>query len=282
MVAALQDNRRPSRAANNVQDVIDLHSHILPGLDDGADDLEVSMAMARLAVDAGVQTMAATPHVNFDYPVDSDTVLAKVGELNVALARAGVPLAVLPGAEISVPRAAELSDTELSALGLGGGKTVLIESPYIKGVGFLEEMLFDLQLRGFRPLLAHPERCPIFQDDIARLRRLVDREVYCSINTGSLAGRFGRRVQAFAFELVSAGLVHDVASDSHDPERRPPGLLGGIEAADEHLPGIAAQADWYTRAAPAALIGGKQLPPRPALPQPAAQPSRLKRLLGRR
>jgi protein-tyrosine phosphatase len=261
--------------------VIDLHSHILPGLDDGADDIEVSLTMARLAVDAGVQTMAATPHVNFDYPVDSDTVLSKVGELNVALARAGIALAVLPGAEISIPRAAELDDAELAALAIGGGRTLLVESPYIKGVGFLEELLFDLQLRGFRTILAHPERCPIFQDDVDRLRRLVDRDVYCSVNTGSLEGGFGRRVKAFALELMRADLVHDIASDSHDPERRPPGLMSGIEAAEDDLPGLAEQADWYTRVAPAALISGRRLPPKPALPESPAQ-SRFKRLLGRR
>jgi protein-tyrosine phosphatase len=261
--------------------LIDLHSHILPGLDDGADDLEVSLAMAQLAVDAGVQTMAATPHVNFDYPVDSETVLSKVGELNVALARAGVALAVLPGAEISIPRAAELDTRELEALALGGGRTLLLESPYVKGVGFLEELLFDLQLRGFRTLLAHPERCPIFQQDMDRLRGLVDRDVYLSVNSGSLAGSFGRRVKAFAIELMAAGLVHDIASDSHDPERRPPGLMTGIEAAEEDLPGLAGQADWYTRAAPAALLSGRQLPARPQRPETPA-PSRFKRMLGRR
>jgi protein-tyrosine phosphatase len=261
--------------------VIDLHSHILPGLDDGAGDIEVSLAMARIAVEQGVQTMTATPHVNFDYPVDAEAVLPRVGELNVALARADIPLAVLPGAEIAASRAVEMSDAEIKPLCLGGGKTVLIESPYVKGIGFLDELLFDLQLRGFRPLLAHPERCPIFQDDIGKLRRLVSRDVYCSVNTGSLAGSFGRRVRAFSLQLVREGLVHDVASDSHDQQRRPPGLLSGIEAAEEELPGITGLAEWLTQDAPAALLAGRALPPRPELPEPP-QPSRFRRLLGRR
>ena len=150
--------------------MIDLHSHILPALDDGAGDLEVSLRMAQIAVDDGVQTMVATPHVNFDYPVEPDAVLSRVGELNVALARAGVPLAVLPGAEISMARAADMSDEELAAFALAGGRTVLIESPYVKEVAFAEQLLFDLELRGFRPLLAHPERSPMFQTDVERLR----------------------------------------------------------------------------------------------------------------
>lgn len=281
MVVTPHDGMRGSRAGNNVPPVIDLHSHILPGLDDGADDLEVSLAMAAIAVGAGVQTIAATPHVNFDYAVDSETVLARVGELNVALARAHLPLAVLPGAEISIPRAAELDDDELRGLALGGGKTLLIESPYVKGIRFLEEMLFDLQLRGFRVLLAHPERSPMFQDDRDRVARLVDRDIYCSVNTGSLAGSFGRRAHAFAIELMRSGLVHDIASDSHDAEHRPPGLLEGMAAAGEELPGFAEQAAWYTAVAPAALIAGRRLPPRPATPE-LPEPSRFKRLLRRR
>ena len=170
--------------------------------------------MARIAVAEGVQTMAATPHVNFDYPVDPDTMLSGVAELNAALANGGVALTVLPGAEISMPSAAELTDDELVSFSIGGGRTLLIESPYLKGVGSMEELFFDLQLRGFRVLLSHPERCPTFQDDPDRLRQIVARDVYCAVNTGSLAGGFGRRVRAFALDLVREGLVHSIASDS--------------------------------------------------------------------
>lgn len=261
--------------------MIDLHSHILPGLDDGADDIEVSLGMARIAVEEGVQAMAATPHVNFDYPIDPDTVVSRVGELNAALADADIALEVLPGAEISMPSAAELTDDDLVAFSIGGARTLLIESPYLKGVAAMEELLFDLQLRGFRVVLSHPERCPIFQDDRDRLRRIVARDVYCSVNTGSLAGAFGRRVRAFAVELVRGGLVHSIASDSHDEVQRPPGLLVGIRAAEQELPGLSDQADWYTRDAPAALATGRQLPARPAPPE-RSSPSRLRRMLGRR
>jgi protein-tyrosine phosphatase len=261
--------------------VVDLHSHILPGLDDGADDIEVSLAMARTAAGDGVQAMAATPHVNFDYEVDPETMRAGVDELNAALADAGIALTVLPGGEISMPRAADLDDDELASFSLGGGRTLLIESPYLKGVASMEELLFDLQLRGFRVLLAHPERCPIFQDDPDRLRRIVARDVYCSVNTGSLAGIFGRRVRALAMDLLRGGLVHSIASDAHDDAGRPPGLLMGVRAAEQELPGVSAQADWYTRDAPAAFVEGTPLPARPPAPEPPA-PSRLRRMLGRR
>ena len=261
--------------------MIDLHSHILPGLDDGAGDIEVSLRMAKIAVEEGVQTMVATPHVNFDYPVDADSIISKVGEVNVALARAGIALAVLPGAEISVARAAQLSDGDLKSFALARGRAVLIESPYMKGAGFIEELLFDLQLRGFKPLLAHPERCPMFQEDIERLQRLVDRDVLCSVNAQSLAGRFGTKVRDFSHELVRRELVHDVASDSHDDERRPPGMRKGIAAAEEQVPGITELTDWLARAAPGAILAGRQLPERPKLPEPPEEPRGLRRLLGR-
>jgi protein-tyrosine phosphatase len=261
--------------------VLDLHSHILPGLDDGADDIEVSLGMARMAVEEGVERMAATPHVNFDYPIDPDTVLSRVSELNAELTRADIALEVLPGAEISVPCAAELNNDELASFSIGGGGTLLIESPYVKGLGSMEELIFDLQLRGFRVLLSHPERCSTFQDDPDRLRQIVAREVYCAVNTGSLAGAFGRRARAFAVGLVRDGLVHSIVSDAHDVARRPPGLLAGIRAAEQELPGLSDHADWYTRAAPRALVAGEQLPARPA-PLESTPPSRLRRMLGRR
>jgi protein-tyrosine phosphatase len=261
--------------------VIDLHSHILPGLDDGAEDVEASLAMAHLAVKSGVHTMAATPHVNFDYSVDPETVRSGVAELNVALARADIALEVLPGAEISVPSAADLNNDELASFSIGGGGTLLIESPYVKAVGSMEEILFDLQLRGFRVLLAHPERSPAFHSDRELLGRIVARDVYCSVNASSLAGVFGRHVRAFAIDLIRGGLVHTIDSDAHDTEKRPPGLLTGIRGAEQELPGLSEQADWYTRSAPAALVAGKRLPARPALLKPAP-PSRLRRLLGRR
>jgi protein-tyrosine phosphatase len=261
--------------------VLDLHSHILPGLDDGADDMEVSLAMARLAVRDGVRTMAATPHLNFDYHVDRGTLLSRVGELEVALAGAEIALSLLPGAEISVPRAAELSDDELVSYSIGGRRTLLIESPYVKGVGSMEEVFFNLQLRGFRVLLAHPERCPTFQDDPGVLRRIVERDVYCVLNTGSLAGAFGRGVRAFALDLMRGGLVHSIASDAHGEQSRPPGLMRGIHAAEPELPGLAGHAHWYTRDAPAALVAGKPLPAPPPLTEPSPR-SRLRRILGRR
>lgn len=258
--------------------MIDLHSHILPGIDDGSDDSETSLAMARVAVEDGIRTIVATPHVNADYDVDFGNIGQLVGELNILLARAEVPLAVLPGAEVAVSRVAEMTDADLKSVCLGDSSSVLVESPYARTVVFLDELLFDLQVRGFRPVLAHPERCPLFQKDIDRLRELVGRGVLCSVNASSMAGVFGSTVRRFVIRLLEEGLVHDVASDSHDPSRRPPSLMVGFDSAEGELPGILAQVEWFTEDAPAAILAGEPLPPRP---NPPSRSSGWRRLVRR-
>jgi protein-tyrosine phosphatase len=259
--------------------LIDLHSHILPGLDDGAADMEVSLAMARRAVDEGIQTVVATPHVSLDYPVDAEMIGRAVGELNLALVRAGIPLPVLPGGEVALQRLAQLDDAELRAICLGGGDCVLVESPYAGAAPSLDALVFELEARGFRPVLAHPERSAIFQREPERLRTLVHRGVMTSVTAASMAGRFGGEVKRFTLRLFRENLVHNVASDAHDDERRPLALAAGFEAAEAELPGLAWQRYWYTTAAPAAMLAGRPLPARPELPE--APRSRWHRL-GRR
>jgi len=260
--------------------MIDLHSHILPGIDDGAPDLDASLALAAAAVADGTRRMVATPHVSGDYDYDLGEIGRRTGELNAALARQELPLAVLPGAEIALARLAGLSDDDLRLLSLGGGGCVLVESPYSSSAPFLDETLFELQIRGFTPVLGHPERSPVFQGDLDRVRELVARGVLCSVTAGSLAGRFGSKARRISLELLAEGLVHSVDSDAHDTRGRPPGLSAGFRAAEEELPGIELQVDWYAREAPAAILAGEPLAQAPEPPQRPR--SALKRLLSRR
>lgn len=248
--------------------MIDLHTHILPGLDDGAPDIAASLAIARAAVADGTATVVATPHVSLDYDNGPDGIRGALETVRAALERERIPLAVLPGAELGLSKLAEMDDEAVRALCLGDGHGVLVESPYVQAVPFLDDALFDLQLRGFRPVLAHPERCPIFQADPRRLARLAERGVLCSVTAGSMAGRFGATVRRFTLGLLSEGLVHCVASDAHNAERRPPGLRAGFERAERDLPGISAQMAWFTEGAPAAIVAGDPLPPRPDPPTP--------------
>ena len=260
--------------------MIDLHCHILPGLDDGPVNVDFSVAMARAAAEGGIQVMVATPHVRDDYGVEAGDIETGVGQINEALVANGIQLRVVPGAEVALPKAIELSDYMLRRLCLGSGDYILVESPYRSSDVDLEGILTSLQSRGFRPVLAHPERCPIFQRDPHRLARLVNSGVLCSVTAGSLAGRFGSTVRAFTMELLSDGLVHDVASDAHDHLHRPPDLLGGFEAAEADIPGIREQATWFTVTAPVAILAGRPLP---AAPDPPPRPpvSRWRRIVDR-
>lgn len=245
--------------------LIDLHTHILPGLDDGAPDLEASLAMARLASADGTTTIVATPHVNFRYSFALNEIDRRVEELNSAIRSAGLELEILAGAELDLARLIELSDGELQTLSLGDGPSLLLESPFTHA-GPLEDVVFDLQLRGFTPVLAHPERCPPFQHDEKLLRRLVERGAFCSITAGSLAGVFGSTVRRFALHLLSQELVHDISSDAHDTDRRPPLIGLARRELDRDVPEMSPRFDWLAEHGARAMLSGDPPPepPRPA------------------
>jgi protein-tyrosine phosphatase len=260
--------------------VIDLHCHILPGLDDGPVNLDFSVAMARAAAENGIHVMVATPHIRSDYEVDPGAIEGLVGRLNAALDEDGTQLLVLAGGEVSLQKASELEDDVLRTVCLGDSEYLLLESPYRASDIDIEGIVRDVQERGFKPILAHPERCPIFQHDPDRLQRLVNMGVLCSITASSLAGGFGSTVRRFTLELVHDGLVHDVASDAHDHLHRPPDLLAGFESAEGEIPGISSQAPWFTVTSPVAILAGRPLPARPD-PPPKLSASRWRRLVNR-
>ena len=240
--------------------MIDLHSHVLPGIDDGPAEAEGSLALARLAADAGTTQLAATPHVTWEIPTSAATVAAGVRALQAELDAAGIALRLRTGGELAISRATELDDAELRGLRLGGGEWLLAECPLSSSASGFEGLLRHLQTRGHRILLAHPERSPVLQREPGRLQALVDAGMLCSITAGSLTGRFGSTVQRFTFDLVEAGLVHNVASDAHDAGRRPPGMAAALVQADEALPGLADRAQWLCDEVPRAILDGGPVP----------------------
>ncbi len=239
--------------------MIDLHCHVLPGIDDGPASLEDSVALARAAAAGGVQTIVATPHVSWDYPNDAATIARLVATVNERLRDECVAVTIVRGAELAFTRIADIPDAELAELGLGGGRWLLVEPPFTPSVVGLENVIAGLRARGHEVVLAHPERCPAFHRDLDSLTRMSGSGVACSITAGSLVGRFGREVRRFALALVEAGLVHNVASDAHDALRRPPGLAAELEEA-----GLGGLRAWTTEAVPRAILAGEALPRRPA------------------
>jgi protein-tyrosine phosphatase len=247
--------------------VIDLHSHILPGLDDGPRTLDGSLALARAAVASGTRTLLATPHINDDPSIDAERVADGLAELRPALAAAGIPLEVLPGGEIAIWRLVDLDDDTLRGFALGGGPYLLVESPFSPVAGDFESIVLDLLARGHRVLLAHPERCPAFQRDPSRLERLVAGGVLVQVTAESMRGAFGTTVRRFTAQLLREGIAHVVASDAHDAVKRPPGLAAGFAALARELPGLDAQREWMTELAPRAILDDTALPQRPPLPR---------------
>ena len=241
--------------------MIDLHFHLLPGIDDGPRDLDETVALARAAADAGVDTIVATPHVSWEWQNTRETIAASVRRVDAHLAELEIPIRVRAGAEIALTRAIYLHDTELRGLTLGGGPWLLIEPPHVPTAAGVEELLLHLQHRGHRIVLAHVERCPAFIDDMNMLERLVQGGMLASLTAGSLVGRFGGTVQRFARRLVTNGLIHTVVSDAHDCHRRPPGLSQELTRA-----GLREQAAWLTEDVPAAILAGSEIPPTPVWP----------------
>ena len=256
--AGASGSRRLGRAVLFAADVIDLHSHVLSGIDDGPKTIDGSLDIARAAKDGGTTTLLATPHVSSRYPNDAATIARLVSELSARLDAEGIALEVRPGAEIAITRVAELDADELRSLSLGGGPWLLVEPPFTPIASGVDAIVHDLLRREHRVLLAHPERSPAFQRDPEMLVGLVRAGVLTSITAGSLTGQFGNTARRFAQTLLEHGLVHNVASDAHDHLRRPPKLAQALG-----LAGPPELGEWLVREVPAAILAGREIPARP-------------------
>jgi protein-tyrosine phosphatase len=257
--------------------VIDLHTHVLPGIDDGPTDLEGSLALVRAARRAGTRTLLATPHVSTAYRNTSGEIAELVGELNGAIAEEGLGVQIVAGAEISASRIADLDADELRALALGDGPWLLVECPLSpSATGFAAVVLY-LQDAGHRILLAHPERCPLFQKDLDTLRSLVDAGMLTSVTAGSLEGRFGREAARCARTLAEDGILHNVVSDAHDAVKRPPEMRPQLAQA-----GLAELGEWLVQDVPAAILAGAEIPAAPSVTVPRAVPRQRQRAWWRR
>jgi protein-tyrosine phosphatase len=246
--------------------MLDLHSHILPGLDDGPESIEGTFALARAAVASGTTVMVATPHIDHNWNLDPRVLAPAVERVRADLQLAGIELDVVGGAEVSLARLMELDEEEYSLVRLGEGPYILLECPHGPEDPGFPDRVFEVLIRGEALMLAHPERCPLFQNEPDRLRHLVEAGLLASITAGSLLGRFGRVARKLSLELLAQGLVHAVVSDAHNTDRRPPGLAEALAEADHAMPGLASQTEWLTVGAPRAILTGEPLPPRPALP----------------
>ena len=208
--------------------MIDMHSHILPGLDDGAADWEQALAMARVAVEDGIEEMVCTPHwVLGKHENDRETVLRRFAEFEVRLAAEMIPLKIHTGSELwidtSIPE--RLKAGRLLTLNDGSGY-VLLELPDETMPENLHEFFWNLQISGYRPILSHVERNTYFRKNPHRLLHWVENGILTQITAVSLLEGFTEEIREFAIFLVEHRLVHILVTDTHSLRMRKPQLSG--------------------------------------------------------
>lgn len=245
--------------------MIDLHAHVLPGIDDGPANLDGALELIAACEADGIHTLAATPHIRFDHPDVVPAELAdRAARLGEAVRTAGLGVRVVVGGEIDLLWSQRASDEELRLVSYGQrGSDLLVETPYGELPPNFETALFELALRGYRTLLAHPERSPTFRRDPDRLVALVAKGVLVQVTAAAIAApRKGSASARFARALIDETLVHVIASDAHAVGgSRSPGLREAVEAAARTAP---LRAAWMVSDAPAAILAGEPLPEPPS------------------
>jgi protein-tyrosine phosphatase len=239
--------------------MIDLHSHILPGVDDGSATLQESLEIANAAVEDGIELVAATPHVRDDYPTPVATMELLVDELRAALQRERIPLELRPGGEIAVEQLEVLSPDELRRFGLAGNpRFLLVEFPYYGWPLQLSERIVQLRRLGITAVLAHPERNTDVQAAPDRLRPLTDAGALIQITAASVEGRLGEASRTAARRLIELELAHLLASDAHAPSVRSVGMSMAVRALRDDV-----LARWLAADVPSAIASDRPFPERP-------------------
>jgi protein-tyrosine phosphatase len=247
--------------------MIDLHAHILPAIDDGPRELAVALEMARAAVADGVTVMAATPHGRNSFnPASRYSVpylLQCLSELRVALHTAQIPLELVPGTECygEAGLADRLRTGEL--LAYGTSRAVLVEFSAQISQQALEQIVFELQLAGYRVVVAHPERLHYVAADPNRLIPLIERGILLQLTADALLGNQGERLERLARTLLTHRLIHLIASDCHGPHF---GRMPNLGQAQQRVLALcdAATATYLTHTVPAAILADTPL----TLPEP--------------
>jgi len=236
--------------------MIDIHAHILPGLDHGARDWKEALEMCRQAVDDGISVMAATPHVSETFPNTEESIVSVSDELRRRLADAGIPLEIVVGGDYHIrPDMASENVLTLNR----NGRYFLLEFPYEvvppNADAFVEILV---QKRGLVPVITHPERIYSLHRREAKLEKMVEKGALVQITGDSLTGAFGPPCRRSAERMLRKGLVHVIASDAHWADERPPHLSASRTAAARIVGAEAARK--LVQDNPRAIIEGRDLP----------------------
>lgn len=209
---------------------IDIHCHIIPGIDDGAQNYDIALNMLKIAQNNGTRKIIATPHYVYGntrcgFITNKD----KCAELNRLAQNKGIDIEVYPGCEVFITHELiELYEQKLIDT-LAGSEYMLIEFPMMSIPLYTDDVLYKLQLKGITPVIAHPERYSEIQKDMTLIENFVMRGIKIQVNSGSITGIYGREAKKTVFKLIEKGFVHYVASDAHSDRTRNPDLSRSAE-----------------------------------------------------
>ncbi|MGH2530821.1 MAG: tyrosine-protein phosphatase [Thermomicrobiales bacterium] len=262
-------------------EVIDTHIHLLPGIDDGAGSMEVAREMIARAREVGFRTLVATPHLRDPLaPANRQRVEEALAEVQAVAAAAGIEVRLGYEIMLGPHLPARLANGE--AVTMAGSRAVLVEVPFSAWPHYAEQTLFALQLDGYRPVLAHPERYLAVQQDPTRAIEMAARGIVLQVTIGSLVGLFGRAGRQTAETLILSGAAQLVATDAHSAGRRFTTAVEGLHRLRELIG--EERAAQLTDGVPRALLADAPLPELAPLPKRRADHrlGAFGRLLGRR
>lgn len=201
--------------------MIDFHSHIIPNIDDGSKDFDMSLEMLRLSESEGVQYICATSHyIPYEVYPDSEEYFESLNRLNELCKIKDINIEILPALELYMHPELPKLYSEGKIWGINNSKYILIELPMQQFPVYTEEVLYELRIQGAVPVIAHPERNFRILEDVSLLSNLVSQGTLAQVNAGSLRGIYGKDIKKCAEKLVDMNLVHMIGSDAHDNKRR--------------------------------------------------------------
>lgn len=239
--------------------IIDLHCHILPGLDDGIELLEDAIEACNIAQKEGIEGIVATPHMREGFfDVSPAEARESLSTLQKQIAQREIEIELFLGAEVHIASHLPEKVKDGSVLTLNDTKKyLLLELSYQQYPIEFENVLFSLKVSGITPILAHPERVRYFKDDMERVARAVQLGALTQVTSSSILGHFGEDIRRYSIELAERGLMHIIASDSHDIHYRPPAIL---KACDEMVKIVGEkEATAMIKDRPSAVVHGEEL-----------------------
>lgn len=237
--------------------MIDIHSHILPGIDDGAQTIDDAINMAKLAVEEGITKIIATPHHNNGkYTNKKVDIEERVSKLNHILQKDNIPLEVLPGQETRIYGELIEDIDKGDILPLNHTNYLFIELPSGHIPRYTEQLLFDIQLKGLTPIIVHPERNAGVMENPNKLLNLVKKGALTQVTAGSITGYFGKKIKNLSMQLIESNLTHFISSDAHNITSRSFHIRESISEVNKEF---GAQAVYYFQENAEFLVSGQMI-----------------------